>query len=402
MGCDRHQLRVRPACFLVVAVLALLVCLGPVPGDDGSAHAAPSPAIFTVRVDARGLGTFTVRGALADQGRAVVRRAVVGGRLNATETLTGARGRIVLTSQSRCGGGTGTWRVVSGTLAYAALRARGTTTGLVCKRSAGPATFVHRGSVELPPAPLADPGAYGGWTTQDTAILFEVTADGRSIAKVLFGGFRYDCLRSDGLRIPAVPGGDSTFAGPFPIADDGSFSFKGGQLTIAGRFTSPGARGTVAIDVTYPPDAQGRTTTCKASVGWTATMPPPPPKRALAGTYCGFILGGGGVCVDVAADGRQVRGVRAESHLTCGIVAKIPVTVPIASDQPVPLFTDLSFRASFTQQFEGITIRPGISGTFDRNGGLTGVVGTGQVTITRDGAQHVCRGNGNFTARLQR
>jgi hypothetical protein len=33
---------------------------------------------------------------------------------------------------------------------------------------------------------------------------------------------------------------------------------------------------------------------------------------------------------------------------------------------------------------------------------LTSVVASGQLTITRDGAQHVCRGNGNFTAKLQR
>jgi hypothetical protein len=78
------------------------------------------------------------------------------------------------------------------------------------------------------------------------------------------------------------------------------------------------------------------------------------------------------------------------------------VTVNIASDLVMPLRTDLSFRGSFPQQFEGTTIQAAISGTFDQNGGLTGVVGPGQLTITRDGGSQVCRGNGNFTAKLQR
>jgi hypothetical protein len=55
----------------------------------------------------------------------------------------------------------------------------------------------------------------------------------------------------------------------------------------------------------------------------TATTPPPPAKRALVGTYCGFAAAGGGVCVDVSADGGEVRNLRAEIQLTCGIVARI-------------------------------------------------------------------------------
>ena len=270
-----------------------------------------------------------------------------------------------------------------------------------CARPLGPVSVTYRGTVDLPPAAIAPPGPYGGSTAQDAAFLFDVTPDGRSIAKALLGQFRYECVRSDGLRIRGEWGVDSTLAGPFPIADDGTFSFKARALTIAGRFTPSGAQGTVSIDVGYPPDAQGRTQTCQGSVTWTAVTPPPPPKRALAGTYCGFILGGGGVCVEVTADG-QVRGVRAESTLTCGPVARIPVSVTLATDLVMPLRTDLSFRGSFPQQFEGATIQAGINGTFDQNGGLIGVVGPGQLTITRDGGPHICRGNGNFTAKLQR
>ena len=172
-------------------------------------------------------------------------------------------------------------------------------------------------------------------------------------------------------------------------------------MTLSGQFTATGAQGTIAIDVRYPADTQGRTTACSGSTSWTATTPPPAPRRALAGTYCGFSLGGGGVCVDVTADG-QVRAVRAESRLTCGVLARIPVTVTIASDLALPLRTDLSFRGSFAQSYEGRTIQAAISGTFDERGGLTGVVGPSQLTITRDGVQHICGGNANFTATLQR
>jgi hypothetical protein len=74
----------------------------------------------------------------------------------------------------------------------------------------------------------------------------------------------------------------------------------------------------------------------------------------------------------------------------------------IAFDQPGPLRTDLSFRQTFTQPFEDGTIGAGLSGTFDLNGGLTGVVRLSQPSIVRDGVRQVCRSNGNFTAKLHR
>ena len=44
---------------------ATILCAG--------ASAAASPATFTIRIDAAGRGTFAVRGAVVDSGRAVVR-----------------------------------------------------------------------------------------------------------------------------------------------------------------------------------------------------------------------------------------------------------------------------------------------------------------------------------------
>ena len=112
-------------------------------------------------------------------------------------------------------------------------------------------------------------------------------------------------------------------------------------------------------------------------------------------------LGGGGVCVDVTADGRG-------PHRSCGEQVHVrsaredPGHGHDRFDHALPLRTDLSFRGSFAQSFEGRTIQAAISGTFDERGGLTGVVGPSQLTITRDGVQHICRGNASFTATLQR
>ncbi|HEX6725460.1 MAG TPA: hypothetical protein VF073_09495 [Gaiella sp.] len=392
---------------LLAAVAACLAGLAAPDGDAGALRSASAAADvrISVRVDARGRGSFTIRGALVDGGPAFVRRAVVNGRLNATETLTGARGRIVLTAQQRCGTRTGTWRVVAGTLAYAQLSGHGTTAGLArCTRPPGRATLVHRGAIELPPPVLAQPGAWGGKTAQASVITFTVTPDGRSITSVVASRYRYECLRSDGQRTTQFSPTVSRFAGPFPIAEDRSFSFKVFVGTIGGRFGAAGAEGTITVATTSPPDIQGQTTTCSGSIAWTATNPPAPPPRALAGTYCGITAAGGGVCLDVPADGRQVRNLRAELKLTCGILARIPVSVSVGWEAPTPFGLDLSYSQSFDSTFEGKTLRVVSSGTFDENGVLLGSVGITPLSfsIERDGATHACRTSGGFTARLQR
>lgn len=387
---------------LAVACLAGLVAS---PGDSRVLRAAPADATITVRIDARGRGKFTARGAFADAGRAVVRRAVVSGRLNTTETLTGANGRIVLTAQQRCDTGVGTWRVVSGTRAYAKLSGRGTTTGrAACTRPLGAATLVHRGGVELPPPVLAEPGSWGGKTAQAGVITFTVTPDGRSLTSVVASRYRYECVRSDGQRTTQLSPPVSRFAGPYPIAEDRSFSFKTFDGTIAGRLGPTGAAGTITVASTWRPDSQGRTTTCSGSIAWTATNPPAPPPQALAGTYCGITAAGGGVCLEVPADGRQVRSLRAELKLTCGILAKVPVSVSVAYEGATAFGLDLSYSQSFDWTLEGKTIRVASTGTFDENGVLVGSVGIAplSVSIERDGATHACRTSGGFTARLQR
>ena len=384
----------RPRAVAVLAGLSLVAA--------GAAAGTPTPITLTVKLDAAGRGTFTLRGSLVDSGRASARRAVANGRLHATIQLAGANGAMVITSSKTCDRTTGTWRVVSGTLAYVSVTGRGTMSGGTCVRPYRPTTIVHRGTVEVPPPVLASVGAWGGWTAQGHALTFTVLPGGRQFANLLIGGYRNDCVRSDGFKSTEGTEIDRTFPGPFPIADDRTFSVKVGGSTVVGRFTQAGAAGTVANSYTYGPDSQKRMTTCSATIAWTATQPPPPPKRALAGSYCGFRVGGGGACIDVVPGGREARNVRAEVWLSCGTpVARFQVKVPVAYDQAIRLDTDLSFRQTFMVPFEGGTASASVSGVFDENGALTASVGLAQpTTVVRDGKQSFCQSNGGFTAKL--
>ena len=106
--------------------------------------------------------------------------------------------------------------------------------------------------------------------------------------------------------------------------------------------------------------------------------------------------------MDVPAGGREVRNLRAEVKLTCGIRAQIPVSTSVVYAQPMPFGLDLSFSQSFDHQVEGKPVRVTASGTFDENGRLTGSVSVPPFAIERDGASHLCRSGGGFTAALQR
>ena len=378
---------------IALAVGAAVVCAG--------AGAAPSPASFSIRIDGSGRGTFAVRGAVADTGRALVRRAVANGRLNATATLTGAKGGITLTSQQPCGRVNGTWRVVSGTLAYEKLRGRGIAVGrAACGRPFRAATLTYRGTLELPPPALASPGPWGGSTTQGSALLFEVTPDGRAITNVVVGNYRYECVRSDGLRSQASTGGDSTYAGPFAIGEDKAFTFRAGPATVSGRFGERSAEGTIAVAYTLPADANGRTSACSGTIAWTVATPPPPPKRALVGTYCGFAADGEGACADVPEGGRTVRNFRIGVVVPCGDTV---FTFRIEYDATVPLLTDLSFRTSYTQPLLDGSARAFLSGTFDEAGAMSGILSLQQPSFTYEGVRRTCRNGGaRFTAKLQR
>ena len=391
----------------LVVALAIAVS-GPGSSDDArAAPAAAFPATFTVRLDASGRGTFTARGGLVDAGRAQGRRAVANGRLNATTTLSGAKGRIVLTTQQPCGRGTGSWRVVSGTRAYAGITGNGTFTARAgCARPFERAAVVYRGTVEIPLLALAKPGPWGGSTARDSTLTFTVTPDGRAIADVLIGTYQYECVRSDGLRMPATSD-DRVAAGPFAIAEDRTFSLTSGFATVKGRFTPSRAEGTISFSISYPADPQGRTVACSGSIPWSASTPPPPPRRALAGKYCGFAREGEGVCLEVLDGGREVRNLDIGLFLDCN---DSTFYGRFRSAGPVQLQTDLSFRTGSTMR---IVDRPGTAdlgsasaylwGTFDQSGAMNGLLRVEQPSFTSEGTRYTCRNsNATFTARLQR
>ena len=216
----RRPPRALRAAILGLAVAALLgnPAASGARGFAPEAQAVPTPATFTVRIDAGGQGTFTVRGGLSDREHAAVRRGVAGGRLNASVTLTGSRGRIVLTSRRSCGTGPGHGASSPEPLptrsSPATARSRG---GCVVLDRSGRrrSSSVAWSSCRRPLAPSRHLRRPDGTRS---AFHFDVTSDGRTIDKVLLGGFRYDCVRSDGLRTTGSSGVDSTFAGPFPIA----------------------------------------------------------------------------------------------------------------------------------------------------------------------------------------
>lgn len=367
----------------------------------GAAGGTSAPVTLTVKLDPGGRGTFALRGAVIDSGGASARRAVTNGHLHATIRLTGAKGVIVITSSKRCGGTTGTWRVASGTGAYRGIIGKGTAAGRArCVRPFRASTAVYRGMVELPPAGLAQPGGWGGWTAQDKALTFTVTPDGRAIADVFVGTHRQECVRSDGLRTQSF-WDDTSYAGPFAIADDRTFRIKVGSATLDGRFAGTRAEGAITYAYSLPPDVQGRTTSCSGSIPWTATTPHPPPRLALAGRYCGFAREGEGVCLDVLESGREMRNLEVGLFLDCN--GDSGFYVRLTYDALVRMRSDLSFRSSGTAKIEDGSALAFLSGTFDQAGGMSGVVTLQQPRFTYEGVGYTCRNaSASFTARLQR
>ena len=83
-----------------------------------------------IRIDARfrtiSKGTFRITGAISDAGALTATRRVSGRRLQLTQTLAGSEGTIRIRSTHPCSGKRATWRVLSGSKAYAGLTGGGT------------------------------------------------------------------------------------------------------------------------------------------------------------------------------------------------------------------------------------------------------------------------------------
>ena len=382
----------------VAAVLALVVLAA----VAGLGHAAPARVSISVTLGAGPNGSFRMTGGPVDSGRVVATRRVSRGRLLTTQTLRGARGALVLSSAQGCARRSGTWRVLSGTGAYARATGGGTTSGRVgCTRPFKPTTVVHSGSLVVPPPPLAAAGTYRGWTTQDKEVSFDVTPDGRALVNMLLGGYGADCVQQQGLRRVEWSGVDLTVAGPVPITDDRTFTVElgaGARTTkVSGQFAAGSAAGTISIAYEY--ELGGHMWKCAGNVAWTVATPAPPSWQAVAGKYCGLTPGGEGVCLDVTAGGRQVINVDAGVLFRCG---DVDIVTRITIDQPVPLHSDLSFQASFPLTVGDGSTRIFLSGTFDRAGSMTGRISVLAVTFTYQGTRYSCRGGGAaWTAKRQ-
>lgn len=174
------------ACVSAALVLACVHAVTAAGGVGGGGSA--SPVTLTVRLGAGGKGTFRMTGGPTDSGRVVAPRTVVGGRLQITLRLTGAFGLLVISTSQACARPSGTWKVVSGTRAYASASGSGSTRGRIgCTRPWKPSTVVLAGRLSAPQ--LAAPPAYarpvlalgtdmsdfGGIATEDAA---DVNGDG--------------------------------------------------------------------------------------------------------------------------------------------------------------------------------------------------------------------------------
>lgn len=376
-----------------LALIALVVA--------GLGRASPARVSITVTLGAGKNGSFTMTGGPVDAGRVVATRRVSGGRLVTRQTLTGAKGALVLASAQACARGTGTWKVLSGTGGYKGASGGGTTSGRIgCSRPFVRTTVVHTGSLIVPPPPLATAGTYRGWTSQDKEVSFDVTPDGRSLVNILIGGYGADCVQQQGLRRVEWFGVDVTVAGPVPIAEDRTFVLELSGLRrakVIGRFAPGMAAG--SISVSYEWDAGGHFWKCAADVPWTVTTPPPQSWQAVAGKYCGLTPQGEGVCLDVAAGGRELRNVDAGVLFRCG---EVDVVARLTLEGPVALRSDLSFENVFPLTLADASTRVFLSGVFDRAGSMTGRLTVPAVTFTHEGTRYTCRGGGAaWTAKLQ-
>jgi hypothetical protein len=384
--------------YLGLAVLAAAILALPAgPGEAASARVS-----ITVTLGAGKSGTFRMTGGPVDAGRVVATRQVNGRRLNTRQTLASAKGTLVLSSSQACARRAGTWKVVSGSGIYVGATGGGTTAGRIgCNRPFKPTSVVHAGSLTVPPPPLATPGTYRGWTTQDKEVSFDVTPDGRSFVNVLIGGYGADCVQQQGLRRVEWSGVDMKVAGPVPIGEHGTFVIEFSGLRparVSGRFEPGKASGTISI--TYEWDAGGHFWKCAGNAAWTVATPPPPPWQAVAGKYCGITPQGEGVCLDVPAGGGEPRNLDVGIPLVCGEAGFI---VRLTIEGPFPFHSDLSFETSFAQPIgDDGSARVFLSGTFDRAGSMTGRITLQQPAFTHQGTRYTCRNGGAaWTAKLQ-
>jgi hypothetical protein len=340
-----------------------------------------------VRFTSASKGTFGVTGAINDVGTLAATRRVAGGRLQLTQTLTGAAGAIRLRTTRRCVVTAGTWRVLTGTGAYAGLTGGGAARGGPrCSAPRYPVVATYAGPVRTPPPPpLAAPGRYGGGTAQRQEVTFTVPDGGRSFTDLRM----LVSTQCQGTSI--TPGVLIFLRGPFEIAPDGTFTlqlpstYKGGSVT--GRFASlTTAEGTATAQTTITISG-GSTYECVGTTTWKASLPPP---AATPGRYCGFTNQGPSICLDVDATGRMVTHLEAGIVVLCnGRTTEVELRL-VFTDMPIG--GHLGFQRS-SSSLEGLISGTGsVGGLLDPNGG-TGAHGSVRIQLPvfdQDGTRYTC------------
>lgn len=395
------------ASVLATVLLALVFGLDAAAPAIGAArgvsldHAAAARVTINIRLGAGRTGTFRMTGGFSDSGRIVAKRNIAGGRLRLTQTMTGTNGTLVISSSHACARATGQWKVVSGGGSYRGASGGGTASGRIgCKRPWKASTVAYTGSLTTPPPALAAAGAYGGWTPQDEWIEFEIAPSGRSVLNLAVSGFSWECVSASGFREKLSSKRDR-MAGPFPIAEDRTFAIQmWPAVTISGRFTSAGAEGTITVPEYAFTDPYGQPSTCSGEILWKVSTPPPPPRRALPGTYCGFTTANNGVCLDVPEGGREFRNLRVGAILNCG---QTRFLLELTLDMTVSLGPTLTFEHRFTQPIPGgEPVVAVLRGSFDQAGAGAGFLSLVRPSFTYEGTQYTCTGGGaSWTVKLQ-
>lgn len=380
--------RLRRLAVLGTALLAAVVSTGTSPGGEHRSGALVPTRAAAVAVDGKvsivvGLkssrrGSFSARGLISDTGVARGRQAVSASRARLALTLRGANGTIHLLVTQTCGRAKSTWKVVSGSGTYKGLSGAGVGKGrLVCGQKA-PHRGVYTGSIQTPPPPsLATPGTYrGSGFDPNFRVTLEVTPDGRTITNVSFRQVVARC------QPPAVTFRAPRFSARYPIGADRTFTIASEGYLISGEVSPGRVKGTFALV------AGG----CSAGpLNWSATTPPTALPPAPVGRYCGFMLTGGGICLDATADA-WVTNIRLGATIRCVAPEAASFAFEYTYEGAIALRPDLTFAVNLAD----IPLQGGGSMRFVFSGRLDGGEATGTTRLTRlflvrDSTRYQCR-----------
>ena len=364
----------------VVALVAASSGAATARSQDAAAQtmaAASGKIVLTVRLKSSRVGTFSVKGVVSDAGTAQGRATFTRKRLRLILALKGADGAMTAILKQGCSASRGTWKIVWGSHAYAGLIGSGVASGrFVCHRRAS-YRGVLTGSVRTPPPKqLAAPGLYRGTrTAASLRVAFVVQSDGRTVSDV---SLRQIVARCDPARIDFL---QPTFPGPYSIGADKKVTIISDGYEVTITFASGRAKGTV----TYA--ANG----CKSQpVSWRVKNPPDALPSVAHGRYCGFMLSGAGICLDVTDDA-LVTNVHMSAKVRCNDQKSF--ALDYTYDGVIAIRSDRGFLMNLSDVplANGGSMRWRIGGAFDQTGGVKGTGGFGRITLVRNGTSYRCQ-----------